>query len=267
MRGDRFVACGFGIAAQKKGGDALVLPANVDHAVRNPALMFPVEENVAGHHSGRTDRRQDERVAVVDGGAHARAAGAKAHTKAVREQLRAGGEEQARVPSDDLHASPSMPVQPPYRPQPPVEARRVPARRAASGRGQLGFQIGNEFHNVKVSNWRTQRAGRPFWDTSDIGRRKEADMTIGEIDALVAPQFPMVGVDAPDDIRLTPSDWLAVVERAIAPVGDDHVIRKFLGGNLLRVVRQVTAGKGQPPQSAPRRCRRGTACPAGSRRA
>lgn len=152
---------------------------------------------------------------------------------------------------------------------------------AAKG-GVIGFQIGNEFHNVKVFNWRTQRAGRPFWDTSDIGRRKEADMTIGEIDALVAPQFPMVGVDAPDDIRLTPSGWLAVVERAIALVGDDHVmlgsdfdggptlprgmrdvrdlplltgamlqrgwsearIRKFLGGNLLRVVRQVTEGKG-----------------------
>ncbi len=152
---------------------------------------------------------------------------------------------------------------------------------AAKG-GVIGFQIGNEFHNVKVFNWRTQRAGRPFWDTSEIGRRKEAEMTIEEIDGLVAPQFPMVGVDAPDDIRLTPSDWLAVVERAIALVGDDHVmlgsdfdggptlprgmrdvrdlplltramlqrgwsearIRKFLGGNLLRVVRQVTEGKG-----------------------
>ena len=147
---------------------------------------------------------------------------------------------------------------------------------AAKG-GVIGFQIGNEFHNVKVFDWRTQHAGKPFWDTTEIGR-KEAAMTIEELDALAAPQFPMVGVDAPDDIKLTPSDWLAVVERAIALVGEDHVmlgsdfdggptlprgmrdirdlpmitdamvkrgwseqrIRKFLGGNLLRVVRQVT---------------------------
>jgi membrane dipeptidase len=147
---------------------------------------------------------------------------------------------------------------------------------AAKG-GVIGFQIGNEFHNVKVFNWRTEHAGKPFWDTTDIGR-KEASMTIDELDKLAAPQFPMVGVDAPDDIRLSPYEWLAVVDRAIALVGEDHVmlgsdfdggptlprgmrdirdlpmlteamlqrgwseqrVRKFLGGNLLRVVRQVT---------------------------
>jgi membrane dipeptidase len=147
---------------------------------------------------------------------------------------------------------------------------------AAKG-GVIGFQIGNEFHNVKVFNWRTEHAGKPFWDTTDIGR-KEAAMTIEEIDKLAAPQFPMVGVNAPDDLKLTPYQWLAVVDRAIELVGEDHVmlgsdfdggptlprgmrdirdlpmltaamlqrgwsearIRKFLGGNLLRVVRQVT---------------------------
>jgi membrane dipeptidase len=147
---------------------------------------------------------------------------------------------------------------------------------AAKG-GVIGFQIGNEFHNVKVFKWRTGRAGKPFWDTSDIGRTF-ADMTIEDIDKLAAPQFPMVGVAAPDDIRLTVDEWFGVVERAIQLVGEDHVmlgsdfdggptlprgmrdirdlpvlteamlkrgwsdarIRKFLGGNLLRVVRQVT---------------------------
>jgi membrane dipeptidase len=150
---------------------------------------------------------------------------------------------------------------------------------AAKG-GVIGFQIGNEFHNVKVFDWRTAHAGKPFWDTTDIGR-KEASMTIEEIDKLAAPQFPMVGINAPEDIKLTPSDWLAVVERAINLVGEDHVmlgsdfdggptlprgmrdirdlpmltaamlergwseqrIRKFYGGNLLRVVRQVTEKK------------------------
>jgi membrane dipeptidase len=147
---------------------------------------------------------------------------------------------------------------------------------AAKG-GVIGFQIGNEFHNVKVFNWATEHAGKPFWDTKDIGR-KESEMTIEAIDRLVAPQFPMVGGNAPDEIKLTPDGWLAVVERAIALVGEDHVmlgsdfdggptlprgmrdirdlpmlteamvkrgwsetrIKKFLGGNLLRVVRQVT---------------------------
>ncbi len=147
---------------------------------------------------------------------------------------------------------------------------------AAKG-GVIGFQIGNEFHNVKVFNWRTEHAGKPFWDTTDIGR-KEAAMTIEQLDALAAPQFPMVGVNAPEEIKLTPYEWLAVVDRAIALVGEDHVmlgsdfdggptlprgmrdirdlpmlteamlargwsetrIRKFLGGNLLRVVRQIT---------------------------
>jgi membrane dipeptidase len=147
---------------------------------------------------------------------------------------------------------------------------------AAKG-GVIGFQIGNEFHNVKVFKWRTEHAGKPFWDTTDIGR-KEAGMTIEEIDKLAAPQFPMVGIAAPEDLKFTPYEWLGVVDRAIELVGEDHVmlgsdfdggptlprgmrdirdlpmltdamlkrgwseqrIRKFLGGNLLRVVRQVT---------------------------
>lgn len=148
---------------------------------------------------------------------------------------------------------------------------------AAKG-GVIGFHIGNEFHNRALFDWSTKRAGKPFWDTSEIGRRREAGMPIEAIDALVAPMFPMVGLDAPETLKFGPSDWLAVVERAIALVGDDHVmlgsdfdggptpprgmrdvrdlpmlteamlargwsetrIRKFLGGNLLRVVRQVT---------------------------
>jgi membrane dipeptidase len=147
---------------------------------------------------------------------------------------------------------------------------------AAKG-GVIGFQIGNEFHNVQVFDWRTRHAGKPFWDTTEIGR-KEAAMSIFDIDKLVGPQFPMVGINAPDDIKVTPYEWLAVVDRAVQLVGEDHVmlgsdfdggptlprgmrdirdlpmlteamlkrgwseqrIRKFLGGNLLRVVRRVT---------------------------
>ena len=150
-------------------------------------------------------------------------------------------------------------------------------KKLAARGGVIGFQIGNEFHNVKVFNWRTEHAGKPFWDTTDIGR-KEAGMTIEQLDALAGPQFPMIGVAAPEEIKFTSFEWLEVVDRAIQLVGEDHVmlgsdfdggptlprgmrdirdlpmlteamlkrgwseqrIRKFLGGNLLRVVRQVT---------------------------
>jgi len=150
---------------------------------------------------------------------------------------------------------------------------------AAKG-GVMGFQIGNEFHNVKLFEWRTRQRGRTFWDTSDIGQ-KEAAMTIEQIDRLAAPKFPMVGTNAPEGLKMTPAEWVGVVDRAIQLVGEDHValgsdfdggptlprgmrdvrdlpmiteamlhrgyseerIRKFLGGNLLRVFRQVTANR------------------------
>lgn len=153
-------------------------------------------------------------------------------------------------------------------------------KKLAARGGVIGFQIGNEFHNVKVFDWRTKHAGKPFWDTTDIGR-KEAQMTIEELDRLAAPTFPMVGVAAPEDIKMTSDEWVGVVDRAIELVGEDHVmlgsdfdggptlprgmtdirdlpmitdamlrrgyseqrIRKFLGGNLLRVFRQVTEKK------------------------
>jgi membrane dipeptidase len=146
---------------------------------------------------------------------------------------------------------------------------------AAKG-GVIGFQIGNEFHNRKVFDWVTAHAGKPFWDTKAIHDR--APLTIFEIDQLAGRGFPMVGTSAPDDIKLTVDGWVAVVDRAIQMVGEDHValgtdfdggptpprgmrdvsdlpmitdamlrrgysderIRKFLGGNLLRVFRQIT---------------------------
>jgi membrane dipeptidase len=147
---------------------------------------------------------------------------------------------------------------------------------AAKG-GVIGFQLGNEFHNRKAFDWRTQHAGKPFWDTSEIQKRG-TQLTIYELDKMVAPQFPMLPADIPQDIRLDVDGWVAVVDRAIQLVGEDHVslgsdfdggpplprgmrdvrdlpmitdamlrrgyseerIRKFLGGNLLRVFRQIT---------------------------
>jgi membrane dipeptidase len=147
---------------------------------------------------------------------------------------------------------------------------------AAKG-GLIGFQIGSDFHKVAAFQWATRQAGKPFWDTTAIAAEKKP-MTIEEIDRKVGPHFPMVGKDMPNEVRITADEWVAVVDRAIQLVGEDHVslgsdfdggptmmvgmrdvrdlalitdamlrrgyseerIRKFLGGNLLRVFRQVT---------------------------
>src|SRR5690349_16733718 len=151
-------------------------------------------------------------------------------------------------------------------------------KKLASKGGVIGFQLGNEFHNRKAFDWRTQHAGKPFWDTKDILDRGTR-LSIYEIDKMVAPQFPMLPADIPQDIRMTVDDWVAVVDRAVQMVGEDHVslgsdfdggpplprgmrdvrdlpmitdamlrrgyseerIRKFLGRNLLRVFRQITS--------------------------
>jgi membrane dipeptidase len=150
---------------------------------------------------------------------------------------------------------------------------------AAKG-GVIGFQLGNEFHNRKAFEWATSHAGKAFWDTSAILQRS-TQTPIYEIDKIVGPAFPMAPAEIPQDIRLTVDEWVAVVGRAIDLVGEDHVslgsdfdggpplprgmrdvrdlpmitdamlrrgysearIRKFLGGNLLRVFGQIT-GKG-----------------------
>ncbi len=146
---------------------------------------------------------------------------------------------------------------------------------AAKG-GVFGFQIGNEFHNRKAFDWTTAHAGKPFWDTGDASSRAKLDLAA--LDHLLAPNYPMRPAAIPQDIRLTVDEWVGVVDRAIQMVGEDHVsfgsdfdggpppprgirdvrdlplitdamlrrgyseerIRKFWGGNLLRVFRQVT---------------------------
>ncbi len=154
-------------------------------------------------------------------------------------------------------------------------------KRVAAKGGVIGFHIGNEFHNRKMFDWRTAQAGKPFWDTTAIGK-KEQELSIEEIDRKVAPRFPMMGTAAPQELLFSVDEWVAVVERAISIVGEDHVmlgsdweggptlpkgmhdisdlpqltaamlrrgwseqrIRKFMGLNLLRVFREVTGHTG-----------------------
>jgi membrane dipeptidase len=146
---------------------------------------------------------------------------------------------------------------------------------AAKG-GIIGFQIGSEFAYPKEYEWLTAQRGKTFFDTSSIPDRVNGK-TIYEVDQLVAPQFPMPGAHVPDSVMMAVDDWVAVVDKAIQMVGEDHValgtdfdggptlargmrdvrdlpmisdamlrfgykeerINKFWGGNLLRFFRQV----------------------------
>jgi membrane dipeptidase len=147
---------------------------------------------------------------------------------------------------------------------------------AAKG-GVIGFQIGIEFASRRVYDYLTAQRGKSFFDTASIPDKVKGK-TIYEVDALVAPNFPMLAAHVPDAVAIGVDDWVAVVDRAIEMVGEDHVsigsdfdggpplargmrdvrdlpmiteamlrrgyteerIDKFWGGNLLRVLGQAT---------------------------
>ena len=150
-------------------------------------------------------------------------------------------------------------------------------KKVAAKGGVIGFHIGNSFHNRAYHEWRTKKNGRAFWDTSPIEERVRGK-SIAEVDASGGGGGFSVGPTPPPELRMAVEDWLKVVERAIEVAGEDHValgsdfdggptppkemtdisdlpwltegmlrrgwseqrIRKFLGGNLMRVFREVT---------------------------
>jgi membrane dipeptidase len=150
-------------------------------------------------------------------------------------------------------------------------------KKLAARGGVFGMEIGNEFHSPVEYAYQTKHAEKSFWDTSAIPKQVEG-LDVYQVDKLVAPQFPRVGMAVPDSVRVTADQWVAVLDRLIQVVGEDHVsigtdfdggpnlprgmrdtrdlpiltdamlrrgyseakIRKFWGGNLLRVFRQVT---------------------------
>ncbi len=159
----------------------------------------------------------------------------------------------------------------------PRTMSEITLRKLAAKGGLIGFHIGNEFHNRPLFAYRSKQAGKPFWDREDVHRAIPRSLV--EIDRLVAPRFPMVGLkNPPAELIYNVEQWFRAVDKAIEWVGEDHVIlgtdfdggptlptpmrdirdlpwltqamlnkgyseiriRKFLGGNLLRVFRQVT---------------------------
>jgi membrane dipeptidase len=144
--------------------------------------------------------------------------------------------------------------------------------------GVIGFQIGSEFAYPREYTWLTAHRKKTFWDTTSIPERTRGK-TIYEIDELMAPTFPMLGAEVPEEVTMRVDDWVDVVDRAVRLVGEDAValgsdfdggptlargmrdvrdlpmiteamlrrgygearIRKFLGGNLRRAFSQATA--------------------------
>jgi membrane dipeptidase len=151
-------------------------------------------------------------------------------------------------------------------------------RRLAAKGGVIAFHVGNSFHNRRLFEWERDRQGRAFWDTTTVAQRV-AGLSIQQVDALFAGRSPDMRAiaDVPDELLMSVDEWVEVVDYAIRLVGEDHValgsdwdggptpprgmrdardigmitqamlrrgyseerIRKFLGGNLLRVFRRV----------------------------
>jgi membrane dipeptidase len=76
---------------------------------------------------------------------------------------------------------------------------------AAKG-GVFGFQIGNEFHSATEYAYQTEHEKRTFFDTSTVAKKVEGK-SIYEVDKIVGPQFPRVGPDVPDSVRMTEDEW------------------------------------------------------------
>ncbi len=150
------------------------------------------------------------------------------------------------------------------------------AKAIAAKGGVIALQFGNTFNNPKFFEWRNQQP--PVADiSSKLGRF--ASMSLEQIDAHERAALPFVYKgELPKKYRMTPKQFAKVIDYGVRLVGEDHIalgsdfdggpplpqgmedisdysemtkamqaigysderVRKILGGNLLRVIRQVT---------------------------
>ncbi len=150
------------------------------------------------------------------------------------------------------------------------------AKAVAARGGVIGLQFGNTFNNPRFFQWKGGSA--PVVDMSKQLARY-AGKTIGEIDKGVAAGLPFTYKgEVPDEIRMTTAEYAKVIDYGVRLVGEDHValgsdfdggpplphgmedisdypemtkamlelgysesrIRKILGLNWLRVIKEVT---------------------------
>jgi membrane dipeptidase len=152
------------------------------------------------------------------------------------------------------------------------------AKAIAAKGGVIGIQFGNTFNNPKYFAW--SRRGTPA-RPGRSGRSPFASMSLAEVDRQVAKGLPFVFRGTiPEDIAMGTDQLARVIDYGVGLVGEDHIalgsdfdggpplpreiqdisdypemtkaleklgysqqrIRKILGLNWLRVIRQVTEG-------------------------
>ncbi|MBI1354575.1 MAG: membrane dipeptidase [Acidobacteria bacterium] len=150
------------------------------------------------------------------------------------------------------------------------------AKAIAAKGGVIGLQFGNTFNNPKYYKW---KGGKPPVADISTRLGGYANKSIKEIDAGVAKGLPFVYKgEIPDEYRMTTAGFAKVIDYGVRLVGEDHIalgsdfdggpplpqgmedisdypemtkamielgysesrIRKILGLNLLRVIREVT---------------------------
>lgn len=154
------------------------------------------------------------------------------------------------------------------------------AKAIAAKGGVIGIQFGSSFNNPKYAQWVTSK---PKVKLSETSSPKEKEiLTIEEIDQLIAKDLPFVHKEViPDEYWMGVDQLAKVIDYGIQLVGEDHIalgsdfdggpplprqirdvsdypqmtfamqelgysekrIRKILGLNWLRVIRQVTERK------------------------
>jgi membrane dipeptidase len=150
------------------------------------------------------------------------------------------------------------------------------ARKVAAKGGVIGIQFGNTFNNP--SYYARQQSGRPYGNFAPAPPHFSKPETIEEVDRKVARHYPDHPVEIPDEFRMPIDQLIVTLDHWVSVAGEDHVslgsdfdggpplakgmhdisdypqvaaamqkhgwpedrIRKVLGLNLLRLIRQVT---------------------------
>ena len=150
------------------------------------------------------------------------------------------------------------------------------AKAVAAKGGVIGLQFGNTFNNPRFYEW---KGGRPPAMDMSKSLARYAGMTIQEIDKGIAKGLPFTyNGEIPENIRMTTAEFAKVIDYGVRLVGEDHIalgsdfdggpplphgmqdisdypemtkamielgytesrIRKILGLNWLRLIREVT---------------------------
>jgi membrane dipeptidase len=153
------------------------------------------------------------------------------------------------------------------------------AKAVASKGGVIGIQFGSTFNNPKYYNWKYSQTPLVQRSSTGVAPKLDSSLTIEQVDKQVEGDVPMVSLERiPDEYWMGTDQLAKVIDFGVNLVGEDHValgsdfdggpelpreikdisdypqmtlalqkigysekrIRKILGLNWLRVIREVT---------------------------